>query len=105
MGLQDHEERALAQIERHLSDDDPRFVARLTRTRSWFRIPRRVLSAGALVLTYTVGLLTIIAGVTLPSSVLVVIGAAVTAAFPVAVAVRIRRERRWVAPADQGRSR
>ena len=93
MGLPDHEARALAQIERQLIDDDPRFVARLNRTRSWLRIPRRVLFALALCLTYAVGLVTVIAGVALPSVVLVAIGAVVTAAFPVVVGVRAWRER------------
>jgi hypothetical protein len=93
MALQDHEERALAQIERQLADDDPRFVARLARTRSWLRIPRRVLFASALVLTYALGLLIIIAGVTLPSVILVVLGSLVTAAFPVAAGRRAWRER------------
>ncbi|MCE7000671.1 DUF3040 domain-containing protein [Saccharothrix sp. S26] len=93
MGLPDHEARALAQIERQLIDDDPRFAARLSRTRSWSRIPRRVLFASALCLTYAVGLLAVIAGVTLPSVVLIVLGSAITAAFPTAVAVRAWRER------------
>ncbi|MFI9012306.1 DUF3040 domain-containing protein [Actinosynnema sp. NPDC053489] len=94
MGLPDHEERALAQIERQLLDDDPRFVARLTRGRSRLRVPRRVLFASALVLTYAVGLVTIIAGVNLASAFLVVVGSAVTAAFPTALGVRAWRQRR-----------
>lgn len=93
MELQDHEKRALAQIEQRLIDDDPRFAARLSRPRSWERVPRRVLFAAALCLAYTVGLLTIVAGVSLPSAVLVVLGALVTAAFPTAVAVRAWRRR------------
>jgi hypothetical protein len=93
MGLPDHEERALAQIERQLVDDDPRFAARLARTRSWISIPRRVLYVSALCLVYSVGLVTIIAGATLPSAVLIAIGSIVTAAFPTAVAVRAWRRR------------
>lgn len=94
MGLPDHEERALEQIERQLVDDDPRFAARLTRTRSWRHVSRRVLYGSALSLTYLVGLLTIIAGTTLPSAFLIVIGALITATFPVVVAVRAWRWRR-----------
>jgi hypothetical protein len=94
MGLTDHEERALAQIERQLADDDPRFVARLARTRPLSRVPRRVLFGAALCLVYSVGLLTIIAGATLQSAVLIAIGSAVTVAYPVAVAVRAWQERR-----------
>lgn len=105
MGLPDHEALALAQIERHLIDEDPRFAARLTRTRTWSRIPRRVLFAAALCLTYAAGLLIVIAGVTLPSAVLVALGSIVTAAFPTAVGVRAVRQRsrtathRWSVPA------
>ncbi|MEU4445952.1 DUF3040 domain-containing protein [Actinosynnema sp. NPDC050801] len=94
MALQDHEERALAEIEQQLADDDPRFVARLGRKRSWIRTSRRVAHAAALVSTYLVGLLVVIAGVTLPSVVLIVLGAAVTAAFPVLTATRAWRGRR-----------
>lgn len=97
MGLTDQEARALAQIERHLNDDDPRFVARLGRARSWLRIPRRVLVAVALCLTYSVGLVTVIAGVTASSAlwsvVLVAIGSAITAAIPTVVGVRAWRRR------------
>jgi hypothetical protein len=97
MGLTDQEARALAQIERHLNDDDPRFVARLARARSWLRIPRRVLLAVALCLTYAVGLVTLIAGVTSSSApwsvVLIAIGSAITAAIPTVVGVRAWRRR------------
>jgi hypothetical protein len=107
MGLPDHEALALAEIERRLIDDDPRFAARLTRTRTWLRIPRRVLFTAALCLTYAAGLLVIIAGVTLPSAVLIAIGSIVTAAFPTAVGVRAWRQRpraaahRWSVPAPR----
>lgn len=94
VGLQDHEKRALAQIERQLADDDPRFVARLNRRRSRIRIPQRVLFTAALLTTYLVGLLTIITGVTLSSTFLIVLGALVTAAFPTAVATRAWRDQR-----------
>ncbi|GAB2960388.1 DUF3040 domain-containing protein [Saccharothrix stipae] len=94
MALQDHEERALAEIEQQLADDDPRFVARLGRKRSWIRTSRRVAYAAALVSTYLTGLLVVIAGVTLPSVILIVLGSAVTAVFPVLTAARAWRARR-----------
>lgn len=40
MPLSEHEERILAEIERQLVDEDPRFVARARRTRD--RRPRRL---------------------------------------------------------------
>ncbi|XVS61588.1 DUF3040 domain-containing protein [Actinosynnema sp. CA-299493] len=95
MALRDDEKRALAQIQRQLADDDPRFVARLSRKRSLFRIPQRVLFTAALLTTYVVGLLAIITGVALSSAFLVVAGALVTAGFPTAVAVRAWRGRRF----------
>ncbi|QQQ74019.1 DUF3040 domain-containing protein [Saccharothrix sp. 6-C] len=95
MALRDDEKRALAQIQRQLADDDPRFVARLSRKGSLFRIPRRVLFTAALLTTYAVGLLAIVIGVTLPSALLVIVGALVTAGFPTAVAVRAWRGRRF----------
>ncbi|NUT47277.1 MAG: DUF3040 domain-containing protein [Saccharothrix sp.] len=93
MGLREHEERALAQIQQQLADDDPRFAARLTRARLKMRIPRRVLFAAALLGTYLLGLTTIVLGVALASVFLVVVGSAVTAAFPVVVAARAWRGR------------
>ena len=41
MPLSEHEERILAEIERQLADEDPRFVARARRTRAR-RGPRRL---------------------------------------------------------------
>ncbi len=35
MPLSEHEERILAEIERQLAEDDPRFVARARRRRGW----------------------------------------------------------------------
>ncbi|KOX28180.1 hypothetical protein ADK67_12125 [Saccharothrix sp. NRRL B-16348] len=94
MGLQDREERALAEIEQRLAEDDPRFAARLDHTRSWHRIPRPVLLGAALVATYVVGLLAVIAGVTLSSVPLIALGAVVITAFPAAVAARAWRAHR-----------
>lgn len=53
MPLSEHEERILAEIERQLADEDPRFVARARRTRAG-RGPRRLTWA---VVGFVVGLL------------------------------------------------
>lgn len=94
MALRDEEIRALAQIQRQLAVEDPRFVARLRRRRSLIRVPKRVLLAAALLVTYSVGLLGIIIGVTLSSAFFTAVGALVTAGFPVVVARRAWRSRR-----------
>jgi len=93
MGLREHEERALAQIQKHLANDDPRFTSRFTRTQPVLRIPKPVLFGIALLSTYALGLLGIVAGVILSSAFLTVLGAAITAAFPTVVAARAWRER------------
>ncbi|QFZ21141.1 DUF3040 domain-containing protein [Saccharothrix syringae] len=92
MGLSDHEQRALAEIERQLAADDPRFAARLARARSAVRVPKPVRSAVVLLAAYSLGLVTIIAGVTLASPALITLGAVITAALPVRVAVRAWRQ-------------
>ncbi|WP_367127688.1 DUF3040 domain-containing protein [Saccharothrix sp. HUAS TT1] len=94
MGLREHEQRALAQIQQQLADDDPRFAARLTRGRAVLRVPRRVLLGAVLVGTYVLGLLGIVVGTALSSPLLIALGAVVTAALPVRVAARAWRERR-----------
>ncbi|WP_153278094.1 hypothetical protein [Saccharothrix syringae] len=53
-----------------------------------------MLLALALLATYVLGLLALIAGVTASSVTLIVLGALVTAAFPIAVATRAWRDRR-----------
>lgn len=55
MPLSEHEERILAEIERQLADDDPRFVARARRARRGRRLPRLPLAA----VMFVVGLLSL----------------------------------------------
>ncbi len=45
MPLSEHEERILAEIERQLAEEDPRFVARARRVRGWSRTLRVRLAA------------------------------------------------------------
>jgi hypothetical protein len=94
MALREHEERALTEIGQHLAEDDPRLAARLTsgRTTVLMLSSRTQFVLGVLV-TYVVGLLTIIAGVTVATPVLIGLGAAVTASFPVVVTFRALRGR------------
>jgi hypothetical protein len=95
MGLPDHEERELAEIEQHLVQDDPRLAARLARGRTGvFALSGRARFVLGVLATYVTGLSTIIAGVTWSSPFLVALGAAVTTSFPVAVAARAWRDRR-----------
>ena len=94
MGLQDHEERELAEIEQYLVQDDPRLAARLTGGKSaMFALSGRTRFILGVLTTYVTGLLTIIAGVTYSSAFLVALGAAVTTSFPVAVAACAWRHR------------
>jgi len=89
MGLQDHEERALVEIEQHLAEDDPRLAARLTNGKTTiFTLSGRAQFILGVLATYVTGLLIIIAGVAFSAPVLIALGAAVTASFPVAVAAR-----------------
>ena len=50
MPLSEHEERILAEIERQLAAEDPRFVARARRGRSWSRTLRLRLAIALAVL-------------------------------------------------------
>jgi hypothetical protein len=94
MGLQDYEERELAEIEQHLVQDDPRLAARLTGGKTaMFILSGRTRFILSVLATYVTGLLTIIAGVTYESPFLVAFGAAVTMSFPVRVAARSWRHR------------
>lgn len=95
MGLQDREERELAEIEQHLAEEDPRFGDRLSRPSSSIRrLSARTLLVVGLPVSYLVGLLIIIGGVSLPSVGLIVLGTVITASFPVALTVRAWLDRR-----------
>jgi hypothetical protein len=51
MPLNEHEQRILEEIERRLSEDDPRLVEQVTRTDLYTHVARRIrLAAGAFVL-------------------------------------------------------
>lgn len=92
MGLPEHEQRELAEIEQRLAEEDPRFAARLTKPGLGLS-PRTMIVLGLLA-TYVIGLLVVVLGVTLGSVVLIALGAAVTVSFPVMLVVRIWRDRR-----------
>jgi hypothetical protein len=93
--LPEDEQRALKAIEEHLAEEDPALAARLTRKPPpHYRLPRRVLFIVLLLLTYTTGLALLVTGVALASIVLMVLGAGVTAAFPVLITWRAWRRAR-----------
>ncbi len=95
MELPEDEKRELKAIEEHLAEEDPAFAARLTRKPPpHLRLSRRALFVVLLLLTYSAGLTLVIGGVSLSSVALVVLGIAVTAIFPVLIAVRAWRGRR-----------
>ncbi len=95
MGLPEDEQRELDDIEQRLAADDPRFVAKLTRTPPpHHRLPPHVLRLVVLLLIYVVGLVLVITGVSLSSTVLIALGAAVCAFSPVVVIVQVWRTRR-----------
>lgn len=77
MELPDREKRELDEIEQRLAEDDPKLAARLTRvTPAIFLMSRRTLLVLGALATYIAGLLVVIAGVTLSSTVLVALGTA-----------------------------
>jgi hypothetical protein len=93
--LPEDEKRELKAIEDHLAEEDPAFAARLTRNPPpHLRLSRRALFVVLLLLTYSAGLMLLVGGVAVSSTVLVVLGVAVTAIFPVLVAIRAWRGRR-----------
>lgn len=75
MRLPDREQQELDEIERRLAEDDPKLAAKLTRPAP--RVPRRTLLVVAVVMLYVLGLMVLIAGVTLSSVVLIALGACV----------------------------
>ncbi|SDF42797.1 Protein of unknown function [Lentzea fradiae] len=95
MGLPENEMRQLQEIEDQLAEEDPAFVARLTRTPPPHqRLSRKAMSVVLLLSAYTVGLSTLAGGASVGSVVLIVLGALITAAFPVLVAFRAWRDLR-----------
>jgi hypothetical protein len=75
MRLPDREQQELDEIERRLAEDDPKLAAKLNRSAP--RVPRRTLVVVGMLLTYAVGLIAVMAGVTLSSVVLIALGACV----------------------------
>jgi hypothetical protein len=95
MGLPEDEQRELDAIERRLVEDDPKFAAKLVKTPPpHHRLPPRALKLIGLLLIYLVGLVLVITGVSLSSTVLIALGAAVTAFSPVVVVIQTWRTRR-----------
>ncbi|HEX6340676.1 DUF3040 domain-containing protein [Umezawaea sp.] len=98
MALRDQEIRQLAEIERGLTEGDPRFAATVRKLNGrTSRVPRAVRGVLVLLATYLVGLAVIVLGTWWSSVVLVAVGAVVTASMPALVAYRAyrawRRER------------
>ncbi|MFI9817730.1 DUF3040 domain-containing protein [Saccharothrix variisporea] len=87
MGLRDREKRALEEIERNLAGEDPRLANRLARMRRGPRLSGRLGIAVGLTVVYLLGLTVVVFGVTTGSAALVVLGAALTAVFPVLLVV------------------
>ena len=92
MRLPDREQQELDEIERRLAEDDPKLAAKLNRPAP--RVPRRTLVLAGLLLTYAVGLIVVMAGVSLSSVVLVALGACVVLGVFAWFAVRAWREHR-----------
>ncbi|WP_439658641.1 DUF3040 domain-containing protein [Lentzea sp. HUAS TT2] len=92
MRLPDREQQELDEIERRLAEDDPKLAAKLNRPAP--RVPRRTLVLAGLLLTYAVGLIVVVAGVTLSSVVLIALGACVVLGVFAWFAVRAWREHR-----------
>lgn len=93
MGLAEHEKRELNAIEQHLAEEDPVFATKLTKPSWHMRLSGTALFVVGLMTTYVAGLTAVAIGVTLSSWPLIAVGAAVTAVFPVRVAVRAVRTR------------
>ncbi|MEJ2852151.1 MULTISPECIES: DUF3040 domain-containing protein [unclassified Saccharothrix] len=87
MGLRDREKRALEEIERNLVGEDPRLANRLARMRPGPRLSGRLGVAVGLTVVYLLGLTVVVFGVTTGSTALVVLGAVLTAVFPVLLVV------------------
>lgn len=95
MELPEDEKRQLKEIEEQLAEEDPAFAARLTRKPpAYQRLSRKAMFVVLLLLTYTAGLTLLAGGVSLESVALIVLGAVVTAIFPVVVAFRAWRSMR-----------
>lgn len=98
MGLADHEQRELDEIERQLAEEDPKLAAKLMARR--LVLTRRAWILLGSLTTYVAGLLVVIAGVSTSSAALVALGALVTAAVFVDMCRRAVR-----APVQDGASR
>ncbi len=92
MRLPDREQQELDEIERRLADDDPKLAAKLTRPPP--RVPRRTMRVVAVVMLYVLGLMVLMAGVTLSSVVLIALGACVMLGVFAWFAVRSWRRHR-----------
>ena len=92
MGLPEDEQRELDDIAQRLSEDDPAFAATLA-TPPHRLLPPRALRLVGLLVIYAVGLVVVITGVSLSSTVLIAIGAAVAASGAVAATVHLRPNR------------
>jgi uncharacterized RDD family membrane protein YckC len=92
MRLPDREQQELDEIERRLAEDDPKLAAKLTRPAP--RVPRRTLVVAGMLLTYAAGLIVVMAGVTLSSVVVIVLGACVVLGVFAWFAVRVWRGHR-----------
>ncbi|MCS7478465.1 DUF3040 domain-containing protein [Umezawaea endophytica] len=89
MALRDQEIRQLAEIERRLTEGDPRFAATVRKLNGRRpRAPRAVRDVVVLLATYLVGLAVIVLGTWWSSVVVVAVGAVVTASLPVLVGYR-----------------
>ncbi|SMC53263.1 DUF3040 domain-containing protein [Lentzea albidocapillata] len=91
MQLPDHEQQELDEIERHLAEDDPKLAAKLNRPAA--RVPRRTAVVAGMLSLHVIGLLVVVAGVTLSSVVLVALGACVILGVFGGFAVRAWHER------------
>lgn len=93
MELPENERHELDEIERRLAEDDPKLAARLTNSAPAIFIPRRTLIAIGVLAAYLAGLITIIAGVTVASIALVLLGAVITVGVFTALTVHAWRHR------------
>ena len=96
MGLTEHEKRELDAMEQRLAAEDPAFATKLTKPSWHVRLSDTAWFVVGLLTTYVAGLTLLAAGATFSSWLLIAVGIAMIAVYPVRVAVRATRE--WHRP-------
>ncbi|MFC3895253.1 DUF3040 domain-containing protein [Lentzea rhizosphaerae] len=92
MAARDFEKRQLAEIEQHLAEESPELAQKLAALGS-AGAPRGIRPALVVIATYLAGLTLVVAGVQVSSVLVIVLGALLTAAVPVATGWQAWRNR------------